>query len=1124
MVVCMDRVSYYLEYPHVTKLDEVAATNLTFPAVTFCNLNEFRFSRITRNDLYHVGELLALLNNNYQIANPHLAEPEVLAALKDKANFQNFKPKLFNMTDFYNRTGHDINEMLLQCTFRGEDCYPVNFTTARHSSYTHRAIMDDSTSTQSFPNHHHHRHNTSFHLTLPSLQSPELGFPSSQSALDPLEQYGSRGEESTTSFPNSSTSSGGRGGSSGGDRGLLNTIGSVLDRDANLGGQLDGESELGSHFVDTWYGGSKKEDTCEDGESCESPADNFYNKGDCYSNPNDVFYIMNCGSEEGLRRKLRANYNNYANVSCEAKNETVYNREANVSHFTKQSTSYNRSVAGSFSDSSIEYCRTDSRVSDNYLGREEDYGSSCGSGEDQLQSAEAEGPWLNISPSSQTGEGRWRGTADTHALASGFLSQRSALSISSGKYTQKLDSFSEAFLSQRKRRIPVISSGDSSGQIWEFGGGRGGSPGLIKSRHSCAFDSDSYLPPSSSSSPAHPSLPSFPSPPTSSHLMSSVLSPPPTPLPAPSHSPSKMDSPIAFGGTGHSVSQGGESPGTLQFFASRLQSLPPVHSSGMIWKFPLLSHCFPQSSGDPSSNEGNLLSSHGSDYGNVTASHDVLQSPELPFLMSSSHRSSLHPPRALCSSNATSPHTSFHLPTPTHLPSQNFEAAEKIAPFMVTQKVKNGPANLNQSQLQQQDSPIYTGTPFPSILHSSRGQKRGRYTPRPLLNPVRRGNGLYSSLLSLHQEETTCREEDEECGVLPHINLGHDFQAQLPSCFVDSKGSGLWSPEEESPREQLLWKPWDSLEESTNLQDHVEKLLSMCSSSCIPGGGSNTELALHCLHYCQGNAMATLEMLLFSQPSPTGDYHYSGSDFWTNSEKSLFTAALGTYGKEFSLIQKMVRTKTVGQCVEFYYLSKRLLDKQKKQEEENRNGEMEQQKTVRNTLKRSSCGFSRSPVSIRSAAFRYSLALCTFPKSVKTALKPLRRSGIRVLFYLDDLIVMAASRKSSALHTMKLVEHLSCLGFAINWQKSSPLPCQSIIYLGVHLDSADMTARLEALSSVCDAVVILLGLLHVGKIQRWFGCLRLDPVKHKRCLLSVPSSIQSDLTYWESSQCFQRGE
>ncbi|XP_044040661.1 uncharacterized protein LOC122870499 isoform X2 [Siniperca chuatsi] len=809
--------------------------------------------------------------------------------------------------------------------------------------------MEDRSSTQSFPNHHHHCHHPSFHLTLPGLQSPEVGYPSSQSALDPQDQYGSRGEESTTSFPNSSTSSGGRRGSCGGDRGLLNTSGSGLDGDANLGGQLDGESGLGSHFADTWYG--KKEEVWEDGESCESPADDYYSK-DCYSNVNaNDDYTMNCGNEEGLRRKLRANYNNYAHVSCETKNETVYNREANVSHFTKQMTSYNRSVAGSFHDSSVDYCRTDSRVSDNYLGREEDYGSSCGSGEDQLQPAEVEGSWLSsVSPSSQTGEGRWRGTADNLTLASGCLPQRSPINISSGAYTQKLDSFSEAFLSQRKRRFPVIPSGDSSGQIWEFGVRRGESPGLVKSRHSCAFDSDSYLPPSSSSSPAHPSLPSFPSPPTSSHLMSSVLSPPPTPLPAPSHSPSKMDSPIAFGGTGHSVSQGGESLGTLQFFASRLQSLPSVHSSGMIWKFPLLSHCLPQLSDDPSNIKSNLRSSHGSDYGNTTASHDILQSPESPFLTSSSHRSSIHPPRALCPSNAPSLHSSFHLPTrPTHLSSQHFEAAEKIAPYMVTPKVKNGPAIMNQSQLQQQAFPIYTGTPFPSILHSSRGQKRGCYTPRPLLNPARRGKGLYSSLPYLHhrEEETACGEKEEECGVLPHVNVGHDFQAELPSCFVDGKGSGVWSPEAESPREQLLWKPWDKLEESTNLQDQVEKLLSMCSSSCVPGGGSNTELALYCLHYCQGNTMATLEMLLFSQPLPTGDYHYSGSDFWTDSEKSLFSAALGTYGKEFSLIQKMVKTKTVCQCVEFYYLSKRLLDKQKKQkEEENRNGEMEQQKSI----------------------------------------------------------------------------------------------------------------------------------------------------------------------------------
>ncbi|TDG99848.1 hypothetical protein EPR50_G00198160 [Perca flavescens] len=773
---------------------------------------------------------------------------------------------------------------------------------SRHSSYTQRAIMDDPSSTQPFPNLHHHRHRQSFHLTMPSLQSPEVGYPSSQPSRDPLEEYGTRGEESTNTFPSSSTSSGGRRGCSGGDRGFLNTSGSGLDGDANLGGHFDGESGLGSHFADAWYS-------------------------------------VNCGSEDVVRRKLRANYNNYAHVSCEAKGETVYNREANVSHYTKQTTSYGRTAAGSFSDSSVDY----SRVSDNYLGREEDYGSSCGSGEDQLQPAEVEGPWLSVSPSSQTGEGRWRGSADTHALDSGCLPQRSPIGISSGTYTQKLDSFSEAFLSQRKRKFPVVPSGDSSGQIWEFGVGRGESPGFVNSRHSCAFDSDSYLPPSSS--PAHPSLPSFPSPPTSSHIMSSVLSPPPTPLPPPSHSPSKMDSPSAFGGTGHSLSQGGDSLGTLQFFTSHLQPLPSIHSSGMIWKFPLLSHNFPQSSGDPSIIEGNLRPSHGSDYGNITASH--VQSPEAAFLTSAPHSSSLHPSRALRPSNTPSLHPSFHLPSrPSHLSGQHYEAAEKLAPYIVTQKAKNEQANPKQSQLQQQASPIYTGTPFPSILHSSRGQRRGRYTPQPLLNPVRRGSGLYSSISSLsgRGEETACGKEEDECVVLPYVNVGHDFQVELPPCFVYGEGSRVWPPKEDSPREQLLWKPFENLEESTNIQDQVEKLLSMCSSSCVPGGGSNTELALHCLHYCQGNTMATLEMLLFSQPLPTGDYHYSGSECWTDNEKSLFSAALGTYGKDFSLIQKMVRTKTVGLCVEFYYLSKKLQDKQKKEkEEENRDAMMEQQ-------------------------------------------------------------------------------------------------------------------------------------------------------------------------------------
>ncbi|KQK74778.1 Amiloride-sensitive cation channel 2, neuronal [Amazona aestiva] len=126
-LVCTNRIQYYFLYPHVTKLDEVAATRLTFPAVTFCNLNEFRFSRVTKNDLYHAGELLALLNNRYEIPDTQSADEKQLEILQDKANFRNFKPKPFNMLEFYDRAGHDIREMLLSCFFRGEQCTPEDF-------------------------------------------------------------------------------------------------------------------------------------------------------------------------------------------------------------------------------------------------------------------------------------------------------------------------------------------------------------------------------------------------------------------------------------------------------------------------------------------------------------------------------------------------------------------------------------------------------------------------------------------------------------------------------------------------------------------------------------------------------------------------------------------------------------------------------------------------------------------------------------------------------------------------------------------------------------------------------------------------------------------------------------
>lgn len=49
--------------------------------------------------------------------------------------------------------------------------------------------------------------------------------------------------------------------------------------------------------------------------------------------------------------------------------------------------------------------------------------------------------------------------------------------------------------------------------------------------------------------------------------------------------------------------------------------------------------------------------------------------------------------------------------------------------------------------------------------------------------------------------------------------------------------------------------------------------------------------------------------------------------------------------------------------------------------------------------------------------FGYALAPRTFSKCVETALEPLRRQGIRLLAYLDDLLVLATSAELAITHT-----------------------------------------------------------------------------------------------------------
>nr|XP_046239114.1 acid-sensing ion channel 1B isoform X5 [Scatophagus argus] len=109
-----DRVIYYLQYDRITMLDEKMASNMTFPAVTMCNYNFVRKSQMSYSDLIFMGPLLGFEEGNAP-GFPLAPEPDRPPGSR------------FSLDEFYNRTRHRIEDMLLECNFRGLECGPENF-------------------------------------------------------------------------------------------------------------------------------------------------------------------------------------------------------------------------------------------------------------------------------------------------------------------------------------------------------------------------------------------------------------------------------------------------------------------------------------------------------------------------------------------------------------------------------------------------------------------------------------------------------------------------------------------------------------------------------------------------------------------------------------------------------------------------------------------------------------------------------------------------------------------------------------------------------------------------------------------------------------------------------------
>ncbi|XP_048218938.1 mitotic deacetylase-associated SANT domain protein isoform X2 [Perognathus longimembris pacificus] len=255
--------------------------------------------------------------------------------------------------------------------------------------------------------------------------------------------------------------------------------------------------------------------------------------------------------------------------------------------------------------------------------------------------------------------------------------------------------------------------------------------------------------------------------------------------------------------------------------------------------------------------------------------------------------------------------------------------------------------------------PVYSNiTPHQSHLRSpvrlpdhpsERSFELPPYTPPPILSPVREGSGLYfnaiistssmpapppitpksahRTLLRSNSTEVTppvlsVMGEATPVSIEPRINVGTQFQAEIPSM----RDSALAATDPH--KADLVWQPWEDLESSQEKQRQVEDLLTASCSSIFPGAGTNQELALHCLHESRGNILETLNKLLLKKPlwphnHPLATYHYTGSDQWKMAERKLFNKGIAIYKKDFFLVQKLIQTKSVAQCVEFYYTYKK---------------------------------------------------------------------------------------------------------------------------------------------------------------------------------------------------------
>ncbi|XP_068991553.1 zinc finger protein 541 isoform X6 [Neodiprion pinetum] len=312
----------------------------------------------------------------------------------------------------------------------------------------------------------------------------------------------------------------------------------------------------------------------------------------------------------------------------------------------------------------------------------------------------------------------------------------------------------------------------------------------------------------------------------------------------------------------------------------------------------------------------------------ITGANNVLSgalNAQPQFHHNQIHQPAFNPAKFLIQTNNSAKNTTVKSKTPNNLP----VPIEQIKEELLDEDVFLSPTSIPASPIRQSrkrpriDGHYANSNSYPSRLRRACDRHwDSSYTPPPILDPSRSGPGLYARLHQ-HERDSEFSSDDSQGndGPPPRINIGTRYQATIPPVRCDGE-RGRGGPEVD----HLLWDPGIN----NSLTDtEIEMYLQFACCAAVPGGGRNKEYALHLLHMCKGNIHEAMLKLMRPTPSlpmghPLLSYEYHESDRWTAHEMDLFYQSLSKRNKDFRGIARDVGSKSVKQCVQFYYLWKKL--------------------------------------------------------------------------------------------------------------------------------------------------------------------------------------------------------